>query len=54
MATMKDTEFLAEAKTAKLDLNPLSGNEVEKIVQGFFSLQPSVAAKLRDVVVAKN
>jgi tripartite-type tricarboxylate transporter receptor subunit TctC len=54
MATMKDAEFLAEAKTAKLDLNPLPGSEVEKIVQGFFDLQPSVAARLRDVVVSKN
>jgi tripartite-type tricarboxylate transporter receptor subunit TctC len=54
MATMKDPEFLAEANTAKLDLNPLSGHEVEKIVQGFFNLQPSLTAKLRDVVVSKN
>lgn len=54
MATMKDPEFLAEAKTAKLDLNPLPGHEVEKIVQGFFSLEPSLAAKLRDIVVSKN
>ena len=51
---MKDPEFLAEANTAKLDLNPLSGHEVEKIVQGFFNLQPNLTAKLRDVVVAKN
>jgi tripartite-type tricarboxylate transporter receptor subunit TctC len=54
MATMKDPEFLAEAKTAKLDLNPLPGHEIEKIVQGFFSLQPSLVAKLRDVVTASH
>lgn len=54
MATMKDPEFLAEAKTAKLDLNPLPGHEVEKIVQGFFSLQPSLVANLREVVMSKN
>jgi len=54
MTTMKDPEFLAEAKTAKLDLNPLPGDDVEKIVQGFFTLQPSVAAQMRDVVVSKN
>ena len=54
MATMKDPEFLADAKTAKLDLNPLPGHEVEKIVQGFFNLEPSLAAKLRDIVVSKN
>jgi hypothetical protein len=54
MATMKDPEFLAEAKTAKLDLNPLPGHEIEKIVQDFFSLQPSLVAKLRDVVTASH
>ena len=54
MATMKDPKFLAEAKTAQLDLNPMPGQEVEKIVQGFFTLQPSAVAKLRDVVMSKN
>lgn len=54
MATMKDPKFLAEAKTAQLDLNPMPGHEVEKIVHGFFTLQPSAVAKLRDVVMAKN
>lgn len=54
MATMKDPKFLAEAKTAQLDLNPMPGQEVEKIVQGFFTLQPSTVAKLRDVVMSKN
>ena len=54
MATMKDPKFLAEAKTAQLDLNPMPGQEVEKIVQGFFTLQPSVVAQLRDVVMSKN
>ena len=54
MATMKDPKFVAEAKTAQLDLNPMPGQEVEKIVQGFFTLQPSTVAKLRDVVMSKN
>ena len=54
MATMKDPKFLAEAKTAQLDISPMPGQEVEKIVQGFFTLQPSVVAKLRDVVMSKN
>jgi len=54
MATMKDPKFLAEAKTAQLDLNPMPGQEVEKIVQGFFTLQPSAISKLRDVVMSKH
>lgn len=51
MATMKDPEFLAEAKKASLDLNPVSGEEVESIVQDFFKLAPGLIAKLRDILV---
>jgi tripartite-type tricarboxylate transporter receptor subunit TctC len=54
MATMKDPQFLAEAKTAKLDLNPMPGDDVEKIVRGFFALEPRTVAKLKDVVMSKH
>jgi len=54
MATMKDPEFLAETKKSQLDLNPLSGSEVETIVQGFFKLQPSLVAKLKEITVPKK
>jgi tripartite-type tricarboxylate transporter receptor subunit TctC len=54
MATMKDPQFLAEAKTAKLDLIPMPGEEVEKIVHGFFALEPRSVANLRDVVMSKH
>ena len=51
MATMKDPKFLAEAKAAQLDLLPMPGQEVEKIVQGFFTLQPSTVGKVREIVM---
>src|SRR5262245_28116962 len=35
-ATMKDTEFLAEAKRAKLDVEPLSGDEIAQVVAKTF------------------
>lgn len=53
-ATMKDPEFLAEAKKSSMDLNPMSGDEIENIVQGFFHLQPGLVAKLQDVLVPKK
>ena len=52
-ATVKDPEFVAEAKKSQLDLNPTAGNEVEKIVRGFFNLQPGVITKLKEVVMIK-
>ena len=37
--TMKDKDFLAEAVgKSKLDVDPVSGEEVEKIVSGLFNL----------------
>jgi len=38
MDTMKDPDFLAEARKSKLDLDPLSGEEVENLVRGFFKI----------------
>ncbi|MBI4525221.1 MAG: hypothetical protein HY695_15565 [Deltaproteobacteria bacterium] len=53
MATMKDPEFLAEAKKAKLDLDPMPGEEVEKVVAGLFKISPGQTAKLKEVLAPK-
>lgn len=50
MATMKDKDFLEDAKKSKLDLNPLSGEELEKAVMGLFSLKPPLVEKLREIL----
>lgn len=50
MDTMKDAEFLAEAKKAKLDIDPMTGEELERTVSGFFKLSPAVVAKLREIL----
>jgi len=54
METMKDPEFLAEAQKSKLDINPISGDEVAKIVASFFELKPNIVAKLTDILVPKK
>jgi tripartite-type tricarboxylate transporter receptor subunit TctC len=48
--TMNDPEFLAEAKKANLDLEPVAGEEVEKTVANFFKLDSSTANKLREIL----
>jgi tripartite-type tricarboxylate transporter receptor subunit TctC len=53
-ATMADPEFLAEMKKANLDLDPVSGEEAESVVQGLFKISPTLIAKLRDIVVPKK
>jgi tripartite-type tricarboxylate transporter receptor subunit TctC len=49
-ATMKDPEFLADAKKANLDLEPITGQEMERIVAGIFKLDPALAAKLKSIL----
>jgi tripartite-type tricarboxylate transporter receptor subunit TctC len=48
--TLKDKDFLAEAVKSKLDVDPLSGEEVEKIVGGLFKLEPALVAKMGDIL----
>lgn len=48
--TLRDAEFLAEAKKATLGVDPVSGEEVEKRIAALFKLDPSLVAKLKDVL----
>jgi tripartite-type tricarboxylate transporter receptor subunit TctC len=49
MDTMKDSEFLAEMKKAMLDVDPVSGAEVEKIIHDHFNLDAALLGKLKDI-----
>lgn len=49
-ATMKDAEFLADAKKASLDIEPITGPEMAKIVAGIFKLNPALTAKLNSIL----
>jgi tripartite-type tricarboxylate transporter receptor subunit TctC len=45
MNTLTDPEFLAETKKTNLDVNPLTGEEVKKIVDELFKLKPRGCSK---------
>jgi hypothetical protein len=49
-ATMKDPEFIADAKKSRIDLEPIGGAEVQKMVADMFNLSPALIAKLRDAL----
>ena len=53
-ATMKDPEFLAEMKKSKLEINALTGAEVDAFVKKLFQMDAKNVAKIRDVLVPKN
>jgi hypothetical protein len=48
--TMKDAEFLAEAKSRLLDVNPMSGGEIEKLIDELYRTPPDVIAATKAVI----
>jgi tripartite-type tricarboxylate transporter receptor subunit TctC len=50
LATLRDPEFLADAKKARLDVNPTPGEEVERLVADLFTLDPTTVARLRAIL----
>ena len=46
-ATMKDSEFLADAKKSRLDTSPLTGEEIEKIVSQLFTMDADGSNQVR-------
>ena len=53
-ATMKDPEFLAEAKKAKLEINPVNGEELEKLVEAVYTTPTSTVQRTRAILGEKN
>ena len=49
MATMKDGEFSGELKKARLDVDPVAGEEMEKIINDAFKLDAALIGKLKDI-----
>lgn len=54
MDTLKDADFIAEASKATLDIDPISGEELERVVAGLFKLEPAMVARLKEVLVPQR
>ena len=48
MATMTDKDFLAEAEKTQLEVNPVSGEDVEKLVKDVYATPPDIIAKAKE------
>jgi len=49
-ATLRDPDFLAEAKKSKLDIEPVPGEEIEGYVKEIYSMSPQVKRNLSFLV----
>ena len=48
MATMQDKDFLAEADKTQLEVNPVSGEDVEKLVKEIYATPADIIAKAKE------
>jgi tripartite-type tricarboxylate transporter receptor subunit TctC len=53
MATMTDPAFVAEAEKAQLEVNPVAGEELQKLVAEIYRTPPEVAKKAAQLLAAK-
>ena len=54
VGTLKDPEFLAEAKKSKLDIEVIDGPAIAKKLGALFDLQPETVAKLKEILLPKK
>jgi tripartite-type tricarboxylate transporter receptor subunit TctC len=52
-ATMKDPDFLAEAQKMNLTVNPITGEELQKLVAEVSNLSPDLLEKVRAAYITK-
>jgi tripartite-type tricarboxylate transporter receptor subunit TctC len=48
--TMKDAEFLAEAQKAQMDINPVDGGDIDKLLRRVFALPSDLLERARAAV----
>lgn len=48
--TLKDKAFLAETERARLGLDPVTGEELERMVSELFTLDPALLARLKQIL----
>jgi tripartite-type tricarboxylate transporter receptor subunit TctC len=53
MATMTDPDFMADAEKSQLEVNPVPGDEVQKLVAEIYRTPPEVAQKAAQLLAAK-
>jgi tripartite-type tricarboxylate transporter receptor subunit TctC len=53
MDTMQDKDFLADAEKAQLEITPVHGAEIEKLVREIYSTPPEIAARAGALIATR-
>jgi hypothetical protein len=51
--TLKDPKLLAEAEKAKLEVDPVDGPGIEKMVKGLYEIEPAVVNQVKQLLQSK-
>lgn len=54
MDTLMDPNLRAEAKAAKLEIDPVDGPTIARLMSELYEIKPDVAATIREIVVPKK
>ncbi len=54
VSTLKDPEFMVEAKKSKLDIEVIDGPTIEKKLARLYDIKPDVIAKLKEILLPKK
>ncbi|HTI86923.1 MAG TPA: tripartite tricarboxylate transporter substrate-binding protein [Alphaproteobacteria bacterium] len=49
-ATLKDPQFLADAEKQRMEINPVTGEQVDRLVRKIFAAPPELAARAREAI----
>ena len=50
---LKDSQLLAEAKKAKLEIDPVDGPGIEKMVNGLYEMEPAIVNRVKQLLQSK-
>jgi hypothetical protein len=51
--TLKDSQLLAEAEKAKLEIDPVDGPGIEKMVNGLYEIEPAIVKRVKQLLESK-
>jgi hypothetical protein len=51
--TLKNPQLLAEADKARLEINPIDGPGIEKMVNGLYELEPAIVNQVKKLLQPK-
>jgi hypothetical protein len=51
--TLKDPQLLAEAEKAKLEIDPVDGPGIEKMVNSLYEIEPAILSRVKQLLESK-